>query len=468
MEKAKKDLDHAYDEEQKNYVESKIKEIKDAHINHHSRLVWDTVNEVTRRKGPKRGRIKTSNTDERLAIWKDHFQKLLEQSPEIDDQPVPKVFDTLPIKTGEFNAIELQASIKSFQNNKATGLDNIPIETWKTSCMNEKLLNVCNKTYLGDEPNCWLQGKILPVPKKEDLSIASNYREITLSSSASKIYNKMLLNRIRPILDEKLRTNQNGFRPGRSTLAQILTLRRILEVVKSKSLPAVMIFVDFDSIHRGKLMEILKAYGISLETANAISHLYKNTTAKVISPDGDTSFFPIHAGVLQGDTLAPYLFIIAVDYAMRTAIFNPDDCGFTLDKAKSRRHPALCVTDIDYADDIALLSDSVDKAEKLLHTVEMAAKLIGLHINEKKTQHMTFNQNPSKLTTINKKCIKPTNDFLYLGSWIYSNEKDVDVRIGKAWVALQKLNTSWNSNLPKKLEISIFPYYSELCATLWI
>ena len=282
----------------------------------------------------------------------------------------------------------------------------------------------------------------------------------------------MLLNRIHPVLDKKLRTNQNGFRPGRSTLAQILKLRRILEGVKSKTLPAVMIFVNFhkafDLIHRGNFMEILKAYGIPHETVNAISRLYKNTTAKVISPDGDTSFFPIHAGVLQGDTLAPYLFIIAVDYAMRTAISNSNDCGFTLEKAKSRRHPSLCVTDIYYADDNALLSDSVDKAEKLLHTVEMAAKLIGLHINEKKTQYMTFNQNSSNFTTINKKCIKPTNDFLYLGSWIYSNEKDVDVRIGKSWVALQKLNTIWNSNLPKKLEISMFPYYSELCATLWI
>ena len=76
---------------------------------------------------------------------------------------------------------------------------------------------------------------------------------------------------------------------------------------------------------------------------------------------------------------------------------------------------------------------TVDKAEKLLHTVEMAAKLIGLHINEKKTQYMTFNQKPSKLTTIYKKCIRLTNDFPYLGSWIYFNEKDVDVsvRIGK-------------------------------------
>ena len=86
----------------------------------------------------------------------------------------------------------------------------------------------------------------------------------------------------------------------------------------------------------------------------------------------------------------------------------------------------------------------------------MAAKLIGLHINEKNTQSMAFKQNSSKLTTINKKCIKPTNDFLYLGSWIYSNEKDVDVRIGKAWGALQKLNTIWNSNLPKNLKLAFF------------
>ena len=120
--------------------------------------------------------------------------------------------------------------------------------------MNEELVNVCNKTYLGDAPNCWLEGKNLPVPKKVDLSIASNYRGINLSSSVSKIYNKMLLNRIRPILDEKWRTNQNFFRPGQSTLAQILTLRRIIEGVKSKTPPAVMIFLDFhkafDSIHR--------------------------------------------------------------------------------------------------------------------------------------------------------------------------------------------------------------------------
>ena len=108
VEKAKKDLDHAYDEEQKNYLESKIKEIKDAHINHYSRLVWDTVNEVTRRKGPKRGRIKASNTEERLVLWKDPFQKLLEQSPEIMINPYQKYSILSQLKLGNL----LQSSFK--------------------------------------------------------------------------------------------------------------------------------------------------------------------------------------------------------------------------------------------------------------------------------------------------------------------------------------------------------------------
>ena len=93
----------------------------------------------------------------------------------------------------------------------------------------------------------------------------------------------------------------------------------------------------------------------------------------------------------------------------------------------------------------------------------MAGKLIGLHINEKK-KYMTFNQNPSKLTTISKKRIKLPNDFLYLGACIYSNKKDADVRMG----CTTKTKYYLRFKFPKKLEISIFPYYIELCAILWI
>ena len=64
----------------------------------------------------------------------------------------------------------------------------------------------------------------------------------------------------------------------------------------------------------------LLAYGIPKETVAAITILYRNTKVKVRSPDGDTEYFDIVAGVLQGDTLAPYLFIICLDYVLRTSI----------------------------------------------------------------------------------------------------------------------------------------------------
>ena len=66
--------------------------------------------------------------------------------------------------------------------------------------------------------------------------------------------------------------------------------------------------------------QILLAYGLPKETVAAIRILNRNTKVKVRSPDGDTDYFNIVAGILQGDTLAPYLFIICLDYVLRASI----------------------------------------------------------------------------------------------------------------------------------------------------
>ena len=206
-----------------------------------------------------------------------------------------------------------------------------------------------------------------PFPKKGDLWLAKNYRGITLTSIAAKIYNALLRNRIEPKIDNILRKNQNGFRRNRSTTSQILTIRRILEGVRAKNLQATLLFVDFtkafDSIHRGKMELILLAYGLPKETVAAIMILYRNTKVKVRSPDGDTEYFDIVAGVLQGDTLAPYLFIICLDYVLRTSIDKIRENGFELTKKRSKRYPAKTITDADYADDLALLANTPNQAE---------------------------------------------------------------------------------------------------------
>ena len=86
--------------------------------------------------------------------------------------------------------------------------------------------------------------------------------------------------------------------------------------------------------------------------------LCKNMKVKVCSPDGDIYYFDFVAGVIQGDTLASYLFIICLDYMLRTSIDLMKENGFKLAKKRNRRYPAQTITDADYIDDIALLANS--------------------------------------------------------------------------------------------------------------
>ena len=251
--------------------------------------------------------------------------------------------------------------------------------------------------------------------------------------------------------------NQNGFRRNRSTTSQILTIRRILEGVRAKNLQATLIFVDFtkafDSIHRGKMEQILLAYGIPKETVAAITILYRNTKVKVRSPDGDTEYFDIVAGVLQGDTLAPYLFIICLDYVLRTSIDKIKENGFELTKKRSRRYPATTITDADYADDIAILANTPDQAETLLHSLERAAASIGLYVNAHTTEYMCYNQT-GDISTLEGTPLKLVDKFTYLGSSVESTEKDIETRLTKAWTAINRLSIIWKLDLTDKMKRS--------------
>ena len=75
-------------------------------------------------------------------------------------------------------------------------------------------------------------------------------------------------------------------------------------------------------------------------------------TVKVRSPDEDTNFFDIVAYVLQGDTLAPYLFLICLNYVLQTSIDLMKENGFSLEKARISRYTAQSITDTDFADSL--------------------------------------------------------------------------------------------------------------------
>ena len=128
---------------------------------------------------------------------------------------------------------------------------------------------------------------------------------------------------------------------------------------------------------------------------------HEGTKAKVITPDGDTVPFTIKTGVLQGDTLAPFIFAIMIEYCMRTALDrHEDELGFLIERRKSKRSQPVVVTDLGYADDIALLSQEIEQAQLLLHKVEVEANKVGLYINTKKTEAVIKNIQPIGLSTL--------------------------------------------------------------------
>ena len=137
--------------------------------------------------------------------------------------------------------------------------------------------------------------------------------------------------------------------------------------------------------------------------------------------------------------LAPYLFIICLDYMLRTLIDKIRENDFELTKQKSRRYPAKTITDADYTNDIAILANTPNQAETLLHSLERAAAGIGLHVNAHKTEYMCFNQT-GDIFTLERTSLKLVDKFTYLGSSISSTEKDIDTRLMKAWTAINKLS----------------------------
>ena len=106
---------------------------------------------------------------------------------------------------------------------------------------------------------------------------------------------------------------------------------------------------------------------------------YENTRARVITPDGNTDYFVIKKGVLQGDTLAPYLFVIMIDFVMRKVYNgNKENLGFTQKRRMSRRHPAEVITDLDFADDLALLTQEIQQAQEIITRLEEEAAYVML------------------------------------------------------------------------------------------
>ena len=109
--------------------------------------------------------------------------------------------------------------------------------------------------------------------------------------------------------------------------------------------------------------------------------------------------------------------------------------SFELTKKRSRRYPAKTITDGDYSDIIAILANTPNQAETLLHSLKRATAGIGLHVNAHKTEYMCFNQT-GDISTVDGSSLNLVDKFTYQGSSVSSTEKDIDTRLTKTWTTI--------------------------------
>ena len=169
-----------------------------------------------------------------LNRWREHFEQLLNCPPSESPPEILSARLDLPIYTNPPTKKGIEEAIRQIKSNKATGPDHIPPEaitadmTKSVDILHTLFTKIWNEE---DIPGDWKKGILIKLPKKGDLGNCNNYRGITLLSIPGKVLNRITctLNKLKDMVDPKLRDNQAGFRKNRSCVDQITTLRLIVE-----------------------------------------------------------------------------------------------------------------------------------------------------------------------------------------------------------------------------------------------
>ena len=282
---------------------------------------------------------------------------------------------------------EVKYALKALADNKAPGVDGLPVELFKAAgeaCVDalHSLLSQIWKT--GKWPHQWKQSVHIPLYKKGDPKLCSNYRTIALIPHASKIMLKVIQKRLEPIMERLIPPEQAGFRRARGTRGHISNMRRMMETSREYQKEIYMCFIDystaFDCVDHGTLWTVLTRLGVPAHLVSLLRGLYEDQEAAVRTEYGDSEWFGVGKGVRQGCILSPYLFNIYAEYIMREA--DLDQCPDGV------RVAGLTLNNLKYADDTTLLSESRDGLQAMLERVRVESKKMGLSLNTKKTKIM--------------------------------------------------------------------------------
>ena len=402
-----------------------------------------------------------TTAEEQLKRWAEHFSELLNRPPPVASPDIPPAEEDLPISCDKPSQMEIRQAIMHLKNGKAAGPDNVPAEAIKadvetaTAMLDSLFTNIWEQEQL---PAQWKEGILIKLPKKGDLCQCNNYRGIMLLSVPGKVLNRILLERMKEAIDPMLRDQQAGFRRNRSCADQIASLRIIVEQSMEWNSSLYINFIDyekaFDSVDRETLWKLLRHYGVPEKLVSLIRCTYQGMSCRVSHSGQLSEDFEVKTGVRQGCLLSPFLFLLVIDWIMKSS---------TAGRRNGIQWTLLSqLDDLDFADDLALLSHSRNQMQDKTTLLETTSATTGLKINRKKTEVMKLNTtaNTPPITVGGGEPIQEVESFIYLGSVVDKKggtDQDVTARIGKARTAFVMLKKLWASRqIGEKTKLRIF------------
>ncbi|XP_043063167.1 uncharacterized protein LOC122319632 [Drosophila yakuba] len=256
-------------------------------------------------------------------------------------------------------------------------------------------------------------------------------------------------------IEPSIRDEQAGFRPHRSCVDHANTLRIITEQAVEWRAPLYVLFIDFkkafDSVERAAIWRALASKGVPANLIAIIKSMYDDANLAVLHNGKTSAPFQTNTGIRQGCPLSPLLFNIVVDELMSEVCSSKRGITWNLTKH---------LEDLDYADDICLISHRLDDIQRKSGDLVRITSSVGLEINIAKTKAMRFNHSSQGNININGNPIEFITSFPYLGTIISNSggvDDDVFSRLGKARSAFGRLYCIWKDRqISRRTKLRIY------------
>ena len=466
-----------------------VEELEEAAKQGQQREVWQKIRSLTNKRTNRAVAVRDKDgslipdPEAQSHRWAEYFEELLTPAAEsvdfslLDSEEQLLSFEYLSEDDEPPSMFEIEEAVKKLKNYKSSGIDEISNEQLKYGAPGilPWLRDLFESVWRSEDvPSDWRKGIITIIPKKGDLTYCNNNRGITLRSTASKLFQIVLLRRLSVGLEKLLRENQCGFRRNRSCIDQLYSLHCIIHNCIEFNVPLYINFIDFkaafDSINRDFIWKAFEHYGLPTKYINVFKAFFRETESAVRVNGELTRWFNVESGTGQGDVQGPPIFNLVINWGLELAEkFKSISRGFTLQHRQSSRQPKKCVTDLDYADDIAAMDNTAEGLQETTDNIAKYCGIGGLKMNAKKTEAMVIGKDTSQHPlskermvdiTVDGNPVKQVTQFTYLGATITSDgrlDKEISVRIGKATGAFNQLNNIWkNQNISINNKVRIY------------